>query len=386
MPAEGSIQPTYERLKSRSNEAGESHGRRTMSLVAAIRSGSSSSDVLTSLQAVCDSQGLGDLSAHLAELAALVKWDMSALEEAIQNLPTGESVVHKSAHHLLETAGKRLRPMCVVLASRLGKGLDSRTRDFGVAVELVHCATLLHDDVIDLGERRRGAPAARTLYGNAASIFAGDWLLIDALRRVRAAEMPDVLVRLLDIIDEMIFAEAIQLENRGRIDARLQTYMQVVEGKTAALFRWAMFAGGRAGGLEQDACEALEDYGLHLGVAFQLVDDYLDYAGDGPTIGKSPLADLREGKMTHPLIVALERDPSLRPELEKLVSGPEDMVAETPRLHLLEALHRTGALEATRQLAVSEAEAACRALDGLHQSRARDALFTVARATVHRES
>jgi octaprenyl-diphosphate synthase len=276
--------------------------------------------------------------------------------------------------------------MCVVLASRLGKGLDDKTRDFGVAVELVHCATLLHDDVVDAGDQRRGVPAARTLYGNAASIFAGDWLLVDALRRVRNAEMPDVLVRLLDIIDEMIFAEAIQLENRGRIDARMHTYMKVVEGKTAALFRWAMFAGARAGGLDADACKALEEYGLHLGVAFQLVDDHLDYAGDGSTIGKSPFTDLREGKMTHPVIVALERDPSLRSVLDELVTSPVDEVPEDAKARLLSALTRTGALESTRELAVRKAEQACGALRGLPEGRARDALITVARATVHRES
>ena len=356
-----------------------------MSLIAAVRN-DASSDVLTSLRAVCDSQGLGELSAHLADLAELVKWDMSSLEEGIQSLPGGESVVHKSAHHLLEIAGKRLRPMCVVLASRLGQGLDHRTREFGVAVELVHCATLLHDDVVDAGDQRRGVPAARTLYGNAASIFAGDWLLVDALRRVRAADMPDVLVRLLDIIDEMIFAEAIQLENRGRVDARMRTYMQVVEGKTAALFRWAMFAGARAGGLDTDACSALEKYGLHLGVAFQLIDDHLDYAGDSSTIGKSPFADLREGKMTHPVIVALEREPSLRPTVEELVTRPDDDLPESTKSRLLSALHKTGALEWTREVAIREAEAACQALRELPDSRARDALFTVARATVHRES
>ncbi|MGD8316227.1 MAG: polyprenyl synthetase family protein [Myxococcales bacterium] len=356
-----------------------------MSLIAAIRS-DTSSDVLSSLRAVCDSQGLGDLSAHLADLAELVKWDMSSLEQGIQSVPVGESVVHKSAHHLLEIAGKRLRPMCVVLASRLGDGLDDKTREFGVAVELVHCATLLHDDVVDAGDQRRGVPAARTLYGNAASIFAGDWLLVDALRRVRAAEMPDVLVRLLDIIDEMIFAEAIQLENRGRIDARMSTYMRVVEGKTAALFRWAMFAGARAGGLDANACEALEKYGLHLGVAFQLIDDHLDYAGDGATIGKSPFTDLREGKMTHPVIVALERDPSLEAVVEELVVCPDDQMPEHAKSRLVAALHGTGALELTREVAIREAEAACLALRDLPESRAREALFTVARATVHRES
>ena len=117
-----------------------------------------------------------------------------------------------------------------------------------------------------------------------------------------------------------------------------------------------------------------------------MIDDYLDYAGDGSTIGKSPFADLREGKMTHPLIVALERDPSLRSVLEELVAASSDGVPEGPRLRLLEALRQTGALEATRELAVGKAEAACRALDGLPNSRARDALFTVATATVHRES
>jgi octaprenyl-diphosphate synthase len=198
--------------------------------------------------------------------------------------------------------------------------------------------------------------------------------------------MPDVLVRLLDIIDEMIFAEAIQLENRGRIDARLRTYMQVVEGKTAALFRWAMFAGARAGGLDSDACKALEQYGLHLGVAFQLIDDHLDYAGDGSAIGKSPFTDLREGKMTHPVIVALERDPSLRSVLEDLITSPVSDVPEVAKSRLLSALHRTGALESTRELAIQKAEQACSALGEVPEGRAREALITVARATVHRES
>ena len=356
-----------------------------MSLLAAVRN-DASSDVLANLRAVCDSQGLGDLSAHLAQLADLVRWDMSALEEALTQLPTGGSIVHKSAHHLLEAGGKRLRPMCVVLASRLGSGLDERTRGFGVAVELVHCATLLHDDVVDDGDQRRGQPSARTLYGNAASIFAGDWLLIEALRKVRAAEMPDVLVRLLDIIDEMIFAEAIQLENRGRIDGRMQTYMRIVEGKTAALFRWAMFAGARAGGLTDGTCEALETYGAELGVAFQLIDDYLDYAGDQSATGKATFADLGEGKMTYPVLVALERDPSLGPVLEDLVSSTGAAIPESLRQRLLQALERTGALEATRALAIEKAEAACAALESLPEGGARDALFTVARATVHRES
>ena len=356
-----------------------------MSLIAAVRTGSSA-DVLTSLRAVCDSQGLGDLSAQLAELAELVKWDMAKLEEAIQSVPHGESVVHRSGHHLLSVAGKRLRPMCVALAARVGSGLSDATRDYGVAVELVHCATLLHDDVVDSGDVRRGVPAARTLYGNAASIFAGDWLLVEALRRVRAVRIPGVLEHLLDIIDEMIFAEAIQLESRGRVDARLATYMRVVEGKTAALFRWAMHAGAKAGGLDEEMCAALGDFGLHLGVAFQLIDDVIDYSEDDATTGKSTFADLREGKMTHPVIVALERDPALREVIEDLIRQPPGEISPALRARLLSGLQRTGALESSRELAVERAERACASLAGFPPSRALEALFTVARATVHRES
>jgi octaprenyl-diphosphate synthase len=166
----------------------------------------------------------------------------------------------------------------------------------------------------------------------------------------------------------------------------MRTYMQVVEGKTAALFRWAMFAGAKAGGLGPDACHALEEYGRHLGVAFQLIDDHLDYAGDRSTIGKSPFTDLREGKMTHPVIVALERDPSLRATLEELVAGDASEVPEDAKEQLLNTLDRTGALSSTREVAIHEAHAACEALKGLPAGRAKEALFTVARATVHRES
>ena len=147
-----------------------------------------------------------------------------------------------------------------------------------------------------------------------------------------------------------------------------------------------MFAGARAGGLDADACAALEEYGRHLGVAFQLIDDHLDYAGDGATIGKAPFIDLREGKMTHPVIVALDRDPSLRASLEEIVASASQEVPEAAKERLLTALNHTGALDATREVAIREADAACQALGTLPESRARDALFTVARATVHRES
>ena len=369
-----------------------------MSLLSAVRA-DAGRDVLASLRSICDEQGLAELATRLAALGELVRWDMKEYETALSGLAhlprVDDNVVTKSALHLLAQGGKRLRPMCVALAARMGTGFDDNAREMGVAVELVHCATLLHDDVIDDSEQRRGAPAARTLYGNAASIFAGDWLLVEALRRVRQAHVEGTLDRLLAIIEEMIFAESLQLENRGKIDTRRESYFQVVEGKTAALFRWAMFAGGRVGGLDAKSCETLEAYGTHLGMAFQLIDDWLDYAGDTNVTGKALFTDLREGKMTYPLIHAVEADASVSVLLSEILdaTGNQDADADADaareaQLHrkLRDALTRTGALDACRDLAVSHANMAIERIETLPASPARDALATVARATVHREA
>src|SRR5262249_7286012 len=161
---------------------------------------------------------------------------------------------------------------------------------------------------VDVAELRRGKPAAAVVYGNAASIFAGDWLLVAALRRIAAAGVDGLLDKMLTVIDEMIVAESVQLERRGRADRDLRDgYFKIVAGKTAALCRWAMVAGARAGGLGRAQEKALEAFGLHLGVAFQAIDDELDFADSASATGKDPLADLREGKITYPMVVAIER-------------------------------------------------------------------------------
>jgi len=339
-------------------------------------------EVLDRLRAVCARGELDDLGSRLSDLLDLVREDLALFEVDVASLPGGRSLVHRSAEQLLALGGKRLRPTCVMLASRVGDGFDPRARDLAVAVELVHSATLLHDDVVDLGDLRRGAPASRALYGNAASIFAGDWLLIEALRRVRRAAVPGTLDRLLSVIEEMIFAESIQLEARGHLRTDRDGWMRVAEGKTAALFRWAMLAGGRAGGLGDRACRALEDYGTHLGVAFQAVDDVLDLTGDSAATGKALFVDLRDGKMTWPLILGVERDPALRQVIERVLRSP---VAEVGlEGQILDALIATGAVEDCRAMARERSARAVACLDALPGSRATEALATVARAAVER--
>ncbi|MEM9491889.1 MAG: polyprenyl synthetase family protein, partial [Myxococcota bacterium] len=285
----------------------------------ATASSPASTQLIQQLGDVCRSRGLPDLASRLIELQRWVTGELDGFEAELTTITRGERVVQRAAHHLLDLGGKHLRPMCVALAAKLGTGFGDTARQLALAVEMVHNATLLHDDVVDAGETRRGAPAARVMYGNAASIFAGDWLLVEALRRIRRAAIPGLLDYALDIIEEMILAESRQLELRGTVRSSVEDYFWVVEGKTAALFRWAMVAGARAGGLDDSACAALEQYGLHLGVAFQAVDDCLDF-GSASGTGKDLLTDLREGKTTYPLILAMQRDDSFASVLEQALA------------------------------------------------------------------
>jgi octaprenyl-diphosphate synthase len=278
--------------------------------------------------------------------------------------------------------------MCVALAARVGSGFSAAARDLAVASELVHAATLLHDDVVDLGERRRGAPSARMIYGNAASIFAGDWLLVEALVRVRRAGLLDVLDRALGILTEMLDAEALQLDRRGKLDGTANDYMRIVQGKTASLFRWSLHAGARAGGLDDRSCRLLEIFGEKLGVAFQVTDDLLDVDGDPEKIGKELFGDLREGKATYPLSLVLDRRAGLREELAAALDA--GAVGGDLAGRVAMAMRETGAIEDTRKLAeslVAEAEKALSELagqPGMDQRPALGALSAVAGAIAAR--
>jgi len=343
-------------------------------------------ELLGRLEGITARRGLGALAARLGDLTDFVAGDLAELEARFLDVAQLDDRVGQATRHLLDLGGKRLRPLCVMLAARLGHDHTNAALDLGVAVELVHSATLLHDDVVDHGATRRGAPAARTVYGNAASIFAGDWLLIEALRRVERCRLPDLLPRLLDTIEAMIAAEAIQLENRGRLNTSMADYLRVAEGKTASVFRWAMQAGGRAGGLDAPVLETLDAYGLHLGVAFQAVDDLLDITGDSTQTGKRLFVDLREGKMTYPLILGLERDRALRPSVEEIVAMPPAAeLAHELTDAVTRSLHRSHAARDGLRFARERSQRARAALVSLPAGRARRALETVAEAIVDRD-
>lgn len=350
-----------------------------MTATTTLSEASRSTDVFSSLTGACSSRGLDSISGRLSELRTFLDGDMSDIERALGDVGGDNTPVHQSARHLLELSGKRLRPMCVALASRVGQGFTQAARKYAVAVELVHSATLLHDDVVDLGDRRRGAETARVIYGNAASIFGGDWLLAEALCRIQEAGIPGVMERMLEIIKEMVAAESLQLAQRGSMRADADDYFRIISGKTASLFRWAMFAGARAGDVGGEASMALETFGQHLGVAFQLVDDVLDFAGDPESTGKSLLTDLREGKMTYPLILAVERDRELKPILEAFCAD-EGTAPPSPEIgrRVARVMSEGRVVEDCLSLATRFCEDAVKSLSPLPQSLAREALEGIA--------
>jgi octaprenyl-diphosphate synthase len=341
-------------------------------------------DVLESLMDLCEVRGLDALAGRLLELRAWLADDLAEVEQALLAAGNDDSIAHRAVRHLLDQEGKRLRPICVALAARAGAGFTPLARTYAVAVELVHNATLLHDDVVDVGDVRRGSPAARVIYGNAASIFGGDWLLIDALCRIQAAGQPEVLSHMLAVVKEMVVAESLQLARRGVVRGNESDYFRIVEGKTASLFRWAMFAGARAGGVEGPAVAALEGYGHKLGVAFQLVDDILDFSGDPAATGKALLTDLREGKMTYPLLLAMQRDASLAPLLERCSRADDAAIDPDVAAHIVRSLGATHVTEDCLALAARLCREAIKSLSELPPSRARSALESVALATPRR--
>lgn len=343
-------------------------------------------------------QGLTAVASRLGELAGGLFDDLAALEVELDGLyappsgPGGRRVpggpAPPAARHLLAGGGKRVRPLLCLLAAR-GFG-SSRAlgpaAELARAAELVHAATLLHDDVIDLGETRRGRPAARLVYGNAASVLGGDLLLVEALQRIQAAGTPALLAAMLGVLERMIEAESLQLAKRGRAELVPEEYFAIVRGKTASLFEWALEAGGWAGGAGEGERGVLRAFGAELGVAFQLADDLLDLA-DGPEraaeIGKAVLQDVRQGTITYPVLFALREDRGLGDMLVAAADG-----APAPELpgRLAAALARSGGCGAARRQLQAHTERARTRLRELGASPARDALDEVARALGERVS
>jgi len=296
-----------------------------------------------------------------------LRWVEGALSVAVAD---GPAPGIDAARHLVSRGGKRVRPIALLLSAACFNGIDETARELAVVSELVHSATLLHDDVIDEGMERRGGPTARLAWGNGVSVLAGDLLLVNALDRTARhapAAMPDLIATLRRLVE----GEIVQLRGRSELDVTEATYERILRDKTASLFGWATRNGARVAGASLADQERLSGFGERLGIAFQLVDDVLDYSGE--QTGKSLLADLSEGKLTLPLVLAVARRPELAHSLRRIHAGDRE-----PIQFVSQAVLETGACDEVRRRAGHYTQTAVEALSSLVPGPARVLLENVA--------
>jgi octaprenyl-diphosphate synthase len=315
----------------------------------------------------------------------LIADDMNRLNDTLRfELRSDVELINQIADYLIGAGGKRLRPMLTLLSARaLGATGNHGTHAAQLAaiVELIHTATLLHDDVVDESEQRRNRKTANALWGNAASVLVGDFLYSRAFQMmVRLQSMP-VMQILADTTNAIAEGEVLQLIHKGQGVIARSDYESVIERKTAVLFQAACRLGAISSGASQIEEAAVSQFGLRLGFAFQIADDLLDYTGDAAVIGKNLGDDLSEGKSTLPIIFAMERADASDAALMQaaLKNGDRQALPE-----LIRIMRATDALSATQEVADEHALRAIAAIEHLPNSEAREAMVALARFSVAR--
>ncbi|MGC8658688.1 MAG: polyprenyl synthetase family protein [Desulfomonilaceae bacterium] len=247
---------------------------------------------------------------------------MEKLElELIEQLKSRVPVAFEIGAHIMNSGGKRIRPRLTVISARMGgyTGMDAIV--LSGAIECIHTATLLHDDVVDSADTRRGRPAANTLWSNEMCVLAGDFILAKAFSALTSLGNPKIMEIVSRTTERLSEGELFQMMNIGNMDFTEEDYLQVIADKTAVLMEAACRGGSILGGLDPDKEDALACFGFNLGVAFQMTDDVIDYRSDKETMGKNPGKDLEEGKLTLPLIAALKKaDAKERAKVQRLIS------------------------------------------------------------------
>jgi len=324
----------------------------------------------------------------LPAIQALARDDMAAVDALIRRrLASDVVLINQVAEYIIGAGGKRLRPMLLLLAAgapggRGGKAPGADAHQLAAVVEFIHTATLLHDDVVDESGLRRGRKTANAVWGNAASVLVGDFLYSRSFQLMVELRRPEVMRILADTTNRIAEGEVLQLLHVRNPDTDEAAYLRVIERKTAVLFAAATRLGALLAEADAATCDALHDYGLNLGFAFQITDDVLDYASDAQTMGKNLGDDLAEGKATLPLIHAIAHaDPATRARLRAAVeTGDADALPD-----VLAAIRASASLDYSRARADEYAQRAQDALDGLADNPYVAALRGLARHAVERD-
>ena len=305
----------------------------------------------------------------------------------ISHLGSNVPLVEKIGHYIVQSGGKRFRPLLVLLATNAcnypTKSSETEHIKLAAVIEFIHTATLLHDDVVDNSDLRRGKDTANAKWGNAPSVLVGDFLYSRAFQimvEIGQLEIMKIISNAPNVIAE---GEVLQLLNSRNPDLSEEDYMKVIIGKTAMLFEAATETGAVLAGATATQQSALQNYGRHLGIAFQLIDDVMDYLSSAEEMGKNTGDDLAEGKATLPLIQAMkETDPESRKLIRQAIreGGLADLQP------VLAAVKASGAIEYTQRKAQHQSQLAIQCLDGIADSSFKDTLITLAKLAVERKS
>lgn len=316
------------------------------------------------------------------QLIDLIRPDFDALNDLlISQLGSDIDLIEQVSQYLIQSGGKRVRPLVTLMTARALNTQNEHHIPLAASIECLHTATLFHDDVVDSSEARRGQPSANAMFGNSASILVGDFVYSRAFQMMVSVGRLDVLKLLADTTNQISEGEVWQLKNQHRADVSEAEYDQVITRKTAVLFEAAAACAGLATDQPDEVIGALKTYGLELGFAFQLIDDYLDYAGDSDDLGKNLGDDLADGKCTLPLIRALTEASKEESDLitQAITFGDRDRFSDVAAI-----VTRTSGLTYTKERALSAVKKAKQALEILPDSAFKDGLIGLADLSVSR--
>ncbi|MFO7931571.1 MAG: polyprenyl synthetase family protein [Thermodesulfobacteriota bacterium] len=312
--------------------------------------------------------------------------DLETIESALmENLNPHLDLVKQTAGHLIFSGGKRLRPLLIVLSSRICGHESPFVPKFSTTFEFLHTATLLHDDVIDGASMRRGKAAAHSIYGAPVTVLVGDFLLARALCISAETQNPEIIKVVSNMTEEMSQGEIHQLLKKGDIHITEKDYMDIIRCKTGILIEGACRTGAILAGAGQQEKSALTAYGRHLGLVFQIADDLLDYTAETSELGKTVGTDLREGKLTLPLIYALSQAQGGDRRFMEAIIADEDF-SENDFKALLDLLEKYNGLDYAQKMASDNLARAKKQLEIFAPSETRDILETLADYALHRSS
>lgn len=316
------------------------------------------------------------------QLQEFVRDDFDALNRnVVKQLHSEVPLIENIGHYLIEAGGKRIRPLLCLLTSRAFAYAGDQHVNLATVIEFLHTATLLHDDVVDMSEMRRGRPTANVQWGNPSSVLVGDFIYSRAFQLLVGIADMQIMEVMASTTNKISEGEVLQLVNQHNVSASEQDYMNVIHNKTAILFAAACQSAAILAGVESTVQSSMHRFGLEVGMAFQLIDDVLDYNGNSEELGKNIGDDLAEGKPTLPLIYVMQHGDQAQKQLiaQAVKDGGLEHLQE-----IISIVRDSGALEYTRQCAEQCIETAMSCLEAVPESSYKEGLRQVASASVER--